>query len=156
MFKVAFDLEMVSPTWPPFSTERIWTKKAPGPYELELINSPFFVRGISRGDIIRARPDHERRELVFDGLVRHCGNSTIRAILLKGDLCPRDEIFETLRDADCEWEFSDSDLHFAANIPEDCDYFNLRSKLISFISNGFIEVEESFIAEGHGGAFGED
>jgi hypothetical protein len=70
MFQVAFDLEQVSATWPPFTTERIWAKKTSAPYQLELQNTPFFVRGISCGDIIRAKPDH-------DGCGSLAGRSTV-------------------------------------------------------------------------------
>jgi hypothetical protein len=103
MFQVAFDLPQVSATWPPFRTERIWAKTH-APYQLELQNIPFFVRGVSCGDIIRAKPDHERRELVFDGLVSHSEHSTIRVILRDKSQENRARILEFVRAAGCSWD----------------------------------------------------
>jgi hypothetical protein len=149
MFKVAFDLPQVSAAWPPFSIERIWAKKTSTPFQLELQNIPFFARGIACGDVIKVKPDHERRELVFDGLVRHSGNSTIRIILR--DKAPelRDRVLEIFRDAGCTWEFTSVDFHFAVDIPEATDYRPLQATLIDIISTGAIEVEEGFIAPTH-------
>lgn len=149
MFQIAFDLDQVSATWPPFSTERIWAKKTPAPYQLELQNVPFFVRGIACGDIIKAKPDHERRELVFDGLVKHSGNSTIRIILRDKTPELRDRVLEIFRDAGCTWEFTNVDFHFAVDIPQVANYRPLRATLIDMISTGAIEVEEAFIAPTH-------
>jgi hypothetical protein len=149
MFRVAFDLDQVSATWPPFATERIWAKKTSTPYQLELQNVPFFVRGISCGDIICAKPDHERRELIFDGLVRHGGHSTIRIILRDKALNVRDRVLEVLRAAGCTWEFTTVDFHFAVDIPEASDYRSLRVFLVDMLSTGVLEVEEAFIAPGH-------
>jgi len=149
MFQVAFDLPQVSATWPPFSTERIWAKNTPAPYQLELQNIPFFVRGLSCGDIIRAKPDHERRELVFDGLVRHSGHSTVRVILRDKTHANRDRVLEIFRAAGCTWEFTNVEFHFAVDIPAECDYRSLRATLVELISAGGIEVEEAFVAEGH-------
>ena len=149
MFRVAFDLEQVSATWPPFSTERIWAKKGTAPYQLELQNIPFFVRGLSCGDIIRAKPDHERRELVFDGLVRHSGSSTVRVILRDKTPETRGYVLEIFGNAGCTWEFGTVDFHFAVDIPQAVDYGPLRNVLVQLIADGRIEVEEAFIADHH-------
>ena len=149
MFKVAFDLEPVSATWPPFSTERIWAKKGLAPYELILHNIPFYVRGLSCGDTIRAKPDHDRRELVFDGLVRHAGSSTIRVILRDKRPEMRERVLAIFSGAGCSWEFSNVDFHLAVDIPKVVDYGTLRAELLRMISDGSIEVEEAFIAENH-------
>lgn len=149
MFQVAFDLEQVSATWPPFSTERIWAKKTSAPYQLELQNIPFFVRGIACGDIIKAKPDHERRELVFDGIVQHSGNSTVRVILRDKTPEMKERVLEIFRGAGCSWEFTNVDFHFAVDIPATVNYRSLRSALVELISAGPIEVEEAFIAPTH-------
>lgn len=149
MFRVAFDLEKVSATWPPFSTERIWAKKGSAPYQLELQNIPFYVRGLSCGDIIRAKPDRERRELVFDGLVSHSGSSTIRIILRDKTPETRERVLGIFSDAGCSWEFSTVDFHFAVDIPKSVTYGPLRATLVQLVSDGLIEVEEAFIAEQH-------
>ncbi|MFP3967580.1 DUF4265 domain-containing protein [Actinomadura fulvescens] len=148
-FLVAFDLQPISETWPPFSTERIWARKGTGPYQLVLENIPFFVRGLACGDVIRAKPDHERRELVFAGVVAHGGNSTIRLILRNGEESFQSRVLAILAEAGCEWEFSSVKSHLAVNIAPQADYMSLRSTLVSLIETGDLEVEEAYIAENH-------
>lgn len=147
MFKVAFDLDEITPTWPPFATERIWARKTGFRGQLELVNIPFFALGISRGDIIRVHPDHERRELVFDEVVRHSGASTVRILI--HDESASDRILGILRDSGCEWEFSTVDIHLAANIPESASYRNLRESLLELKGSGSMGLEEAFISELH-------
>jgi hypothetical protein len=84
LFKVAFDLDLERPAWPPVSTERLWGEKTGVKFEIRIINTPFFVRGIAFGDFIRIRPDNERRELVFEGLTAESGHSAIRIIFIRG------------------------------------------------------------------------
>jgi len=45
--------------------------------------------------------------------------------------------------------FGTVDIHFAVDIPQNVDYGSLRRRLIQFISDGKIEVEEAFIADQH-------
>jgi hypothetical protein len=155
MFRVAFDLPQVSDTWPPFNTERIWARKTSAPYQLEVRSIPFFVIGLSRGDVIRAKPDHERRELVFDSLVTHSGHSTIRVIMRGETSNHRDTVLDLFRSHECSWEFTNVDLHFAVDVPEDVDYLSLRAALVEMIKEGAIEVEEAFIASGHRSQIGD-
>ncbi|XVS66396.1 DUF4265 domain-containing protein [Actinosynnema sp. CA-299493] len=149
MFRVAFDLPQVSTTWPPFNTERIWARKTSVPYQLEVQNIPFFVIGLSCGDIIRAKPDHDRRELVFDSLVMHSGHSTIRVLVREEMSDRRDGILDLFRSHECSWEFTNVDRHFAVNVPKSVDYASLRVELVKLVEEGEIEVEEAFIASGH-------
>ena len=149
IFRVAFDLPQVSATWPPFSTERIWTRKVPGPYRLELLSIPFFVRDLSSGDIISAKPDHDRRELVFDSLMEHSGRSTIRIILRENGSDVRGMVLDLLRAQGCAWEFTNVDFHFAVDIPKSANYDTLRGALAELVEAGAIEVEEAFIAPDH-------
>ncbi|MER7168585.1 DUF4265 domain-containing protein [Micromonospora sp. NPDC000207] len=111
MFKVAFDLPQVNATWPPFDAERIWAKKTAVPYRLEIRNIPFFVQGLPLGDLIRAKPDQGRRELVFDGLVRHSGHSTVRVILRDKKSETRDRVLGLVQESGCGWEFANVDFH---------------------------------------------
>ncbi|MFD6093045.1 DUF4265 domain-containing protein [Oerskovia sp. NPDC060338] len=46
--------------------ERLWTEKS-ARLEVRVLNVPFYVRGISFGDVVRIRPDHERREFRLRG-----------------------------------------------------------------------------------------
>ncbi|MDU0290437.1 DUF4265 domain-containing protein [Saccharothrix longispora] len=149
MFRVAFDLPQVSATWPPFNTERIWARKTSAPYQLEVRNIPFFVKDLACGDIIRAKPDHDRRELVFDSLVKHSGHSTIRIIVRGGTSSRCGEILGLFRSYECPFEFTNVDFHFAVDIPGNVDYPSLRGVLVEMVEQELVEVEEAFIAPGH-------
>ncbi len=147
MFKVAFDLEQVADNWPPFSVERLWARKTGVVGELELVNTPFFVRGVAFGDVVRVHPDHDRREMVFDEVTARSGNSTVRIVLNDEDC--RDALLELFERAGCTWEFSGAGPHLTVNIPASVDYRELRRKLVELKTSGVIGVEEAFVSTGH-------
>ncbi|WP_371797140.1 DUF4265 domain-containing protein [Streptomyces sp. NBC_01718] len=53
--------------------------------EVQVRNTPFYVKGIAVGDIVRVRADHERREFVFEEFVSESGHSTVRIIIKDDD-----------------------------------------------------------------------
>jgi uncharacterized protein DUF4265 len=64
--------------YPPDRWERMWAfKTEPGRYTID--NIPFFVRGISSGDVVSAEWDGDR--LMFKELVRPSLNSVFRLII---------------------------------------------------------------------------
>lgn len=82
LFKVAFDLAVERADWPPVSTERLWGEKTGVKFEVRVVSVPFFARGIAYGDLVRVRPDHERRELVFEEFTAESGHSTVRVVVM--------------------------------------------------------------------------
>jgi hypothetical protein len=146
-FKVAFDLEPNSAGWPPFRVERIWARKTGVVGELEVCNAPFFVRGVARGDVVKVHPDHERRELVFDEVVRHTGHSTVRVIINDG--AAKEPLLTALSGRSCTWEFSDADLHLAVDVPSSCDYPELLTTLLELKQENLIGIEEAYVSPGH-------
>lgn len=147
-FEVAFDLKTEAPDWPPVAVERLWGETTAVDSELRLLNVPFFARGVAYGDLVRVRPDHERRELVFERLNGESGHSTLRITML--DKHAARQIQARLRAAGCSWETAAqfSSL-LAVDVPADADYRALREWLVARRSEGAIEFLESAISARH-------
>ncbi|MFJ3218203.1 DUF4265 domain-containing protein [Kitasatospora sp. NPDC086801] len=148
LFKVAFDLEEERPNWPPVSVERLWGEKTTTKLEIRVVNTPFFVRGISFGDLIQVRPDNERRELVFENFTSESGHSTVRIILLQGT--EREIVESRLQVAGCSWELANAFGNLlAVDIPSTVEYCELREWLLAQVRAGRIEIQESAISSVH-------
>ncbi|WP_394614187.1 DUF4265 domain-containing protein [Lentzea sp. JNUCC 0626] len=148
MTKVVFDLDQDDEGWPPVGSERLWGEKT-GKAELRLLNTPFFVRGIAFGDRIRIRPDHERREFLFDGVVAESDHSTVRIVFVRGD-DGREAVESRLRDAGCDiGTLSQFPNLIAVNVPPTADYGELRAWLSA--QAGVVEFEEGAISALHRG-----
>lgn len=148
MFKVAFDLESERADWPPVSVERLWGEKTEVKYEIRVANTPFFARGIAFGDLIRVRPDNERRELVFESFTSESGHSTIRVIFLdKGE---RESVEEKFRASGCNLSSSHSFASLiAVDVPPLVNYEKLRQWLLRKVESEVIEIQESAISTIH-------
>lgn len=150
LFKIAFDLDSEGAKWPPVSVERLWGEKTSVRLEIRVVNTPFFVRGISFGDLIQVRPDNDRRELVFERFKQESGHSTVRIIFLEQG--ERSVIESSIRDAGCSWEFAHGFPNYiAVDIPPVVEYGNLRDWLVGKVSSGEIEIQESAISTLHQG-----
>jgi hypothetical protein len=148
LFKVAFDLALERPDWPPVSVERLWGEKTEVKFEIRLVNTPLFVRGIAYGDLIAVRPDNERRELVFDHLKSESGHSTIRIVFLQRD--KRVTVEGKLRAAGCTWTSARGFGNLlAVDIPPEVNYVNLREWLLLQVESEVIEVQEGSISASH-------
>ncbi|MEU7306200.1 DUF4265 domain-containing protein [Streptomyces sp. NPDC007206] len=148
LFKVAFDLTAERPNWPPVSVERLWGEKTGVKFEIRIVNIPFFARGIAFGDLVRVRPDNERRELVFDEFTRESGHSTVRIITLRQEF--KSELEARLAESGCSWELAPRlENYMAVDIPSTVEYRELREWLISRTSAGEIEIQESAISKLH-------
>jgi hypothetical protein len=106
-FRVAFDLPSEDGSLAPFETERLWAAKTQVKLHLRVQNTPFYIRGISYGDIILVRPDSERREIVFDKLVEESGHSTVRLLFKEAEGKLRAE--RLLTEFECPWEIGAKD-----------------------------------------------
>ncbi|MFG2598058.1 DUF4265 domain-containing protein [Streptomyces sp. NPDC048462] len=81
--KVHFRMDMDEDGWPPSSVESLWSVDL-GDGTVRLDNTPWFVRGVVCGDIIRVEIDDEGIRWAGK-TVRASENCTIRLIVLKGD-----------------------------------------------------------------------
>jgi hypothetical protein len=150
LFKIAFDLASERPAWPPVSVERLWGEKTDVRSEIRIVNTPFFARGIAFGDLIRVRPDHERRELVFEAFTAESGHSTIRIVFIRS--AERAAVEARLTEAGCSWELATQfNSLMAVDVPPEVDYCALRGWILGQVDSGAIEIQESAISLLHKG-----
>lgn len=147
LFQVVFDLEQVSPTWPPVSSERLWAAKTGVRRQLAVRNVPFYVKGIAYGDVIAVTPDDARREILFDRLVEESGHSTVRLLVHRPEV--RGTVLQMLEQFGVTWEESNVENHLAADVPPECDYARLRELLIAARDRGDVGVEEGAVSSLH-------
>ena len=148
LFRAAFDLEAEDENWPPVLVERLWGEKTEVKYELRIVNTPFFVRGIAFGDLVRVRPDHERRELVFDSFTSESGHSAALLVFLKEE--KRVEIESRLRELGCSVGTLEGFGNLiSVDVLPDVDYGELRMWLDAQSAAGEIGIRENAISELH-------
>jgi hypothetical protein len=147
LYKVAFDLPDESADWAHASAERLWARKTTVKMEVQVRNTPFYVKGIACGDIVRVRADHERREFVFEEFMSGSGHSTVRIIIKDDDA--RDIIDATLRGLECSWEIDATGYLWAIDVPPHVDYASMRVALLRVADEGKIGIEEGALARAH-------
>jgi hypothetical protein len=81
--KVHFRMDIDEQGWPSASVESTWAVDL-GDGMVRLDNTPWFVRGVARGDIIAAQPDDDGL-LGAGQVVQPSQNCTIRLIVLEDD-----------------------------------------------------------------------
>ncbi|MFJ4859492.1 MULTISPECIES: DUF4265 domain-containing protein [unclassified Streptomyces] len=147
LYKVAFDLPDETADWAHASSERLWTGKTSVQMEVQVRNTPFYVKGIAFGDIVRVRADHERREFVFEEFVSEAGHSTVRVIIKDDDA--RGMIDAMLRSFECSWEIDATGYLWAIDVPPHVDYASMRLALLGVADEGKIGIEEGALARAH-------
>ncbi|MFI7274684.1 DUF4265 domain-containing protein [Streptomyces sp. NPDC049879] len=144
---MAFDLPEEKARWARASAERLWAGKTSVKMEVQLRNTPFYVKGVAFGDIVKVKADHERRELVFEEFVSESGHSAVRVIIK--DEGVREEVDAILRAFDCSWEVDVTGFLWAINVPPRADYASMRVALLQIVSEKKIGLEESALAGMH-------
>ena len=135
--KIAFQLERDEHGYPPADWEHLWAEMlSDGSYEIG--NTPFFVRGISIGDVVTAREEDDM--LVFQDLVRASGHSTIRVVV--ADVAEMPSLQEALQALGCAIEMSHLPNLLSVDVPEDVDYAIVRAYLKRGEREGRWEYEE--------------
>ncbi|WP_405016964.1 DUF4265 domain-containing protein [Kitasatospora sp. NBC_00070] len=147
LYKVAFDLSDETADWARASAERLWTAKTSVQMEVQVRNTPFYVKGVAYGDTVRVRADHERREFVFENFVTESGHSTVR-IIIKDDVAVG-MVDTMLRSFECSWEIDATGYLWAIDVPPNVDYASMRSALLGIASEGRIGIEEGAISRAH-------
>lgn len=115
--KVIFRLEKDDDDYPPDDYESLWATRMPdGMYRID--NIPFFIRGISPGDVITVIKDD--RQVFFDRLVVPSANSVLRVIVYNADEVS--VVRDSLRDLGCESELSHVPQLISIEIPAEVDF----------------------------------
>ncbi|WP_330320460.1 DUF4265 domain-containing protein [Streptomyces clavifer] len=127
--KVHFRMEVDEDGWPPASIESLWAVKL-GNGTVRLDNTPWFVRGVASGDIIRV-------ELEDDGVlyaretIQPSQNCTIRLIVLKdeGSAAARQTVLETFHRLGTTGEGIERFRMVALDVPPEADLPKIRKLL---------------------------
>ncbi|MBP2337379.1 hypothetical protein JOF41_003557 [Saccharothrix coeruleofusca] len=144
LYKVAFDLPDETADWARASSERLWAGKTSVQMEVQVRNTPFYVKGVAFGDIVRVRADHERRELVFEEFVSEGGHSTVRVVIRDDNV--RSIVDDILRSFECSWEVDATGYLWAIDVPPEVDYVPMRAALLRIVNEGRIGMEEGVLA----------
>ncbi|MFY0566156.1 DUF4265 domain-containing protein [Archangium lansingense] len=137
--RVLFKLEKEDEDYPPVDYERLWAKPL-GQGLFEIDNIPFFVRGISVGDVVAAQQGEG--EVVFSALVRASGSSTLRVIVF--DATHVEEVRSRLRELGCSTELNVSKM-LGVDVPAQADLRAVRAWLMVKQSVGSLEFEDACI-----------
>jgi len=120
-----------------YETESIWAFPVAGSYKLD--NIPFYVKGVSLGDVVSA----EKVDgcLYMKELLESSGHSTVR--IWFSDQREVQAVRETLKSMGCSSEISDQPQLVAVDIPSEISYDEIRTYLDEGESNGKWDYEEA-------------
>lgn len=121
------------------ATESVWAEpEGYGTYKIK--NVPFYAKGISCEDIVRAEP--QDGNLVFRGVVRHNGHSTYRIYAPSGRTSPEVEsLIGVLQQMHCEIEPATDKLVGVDVLPE-ADIYKVYETLADAERKGSIGFQE--------------
>ena len=114
---VIFPLTQDESGYPSVGSERLWAKRLED-HTYEIDNIPFFVQGISSGDIITA--EEKDGALFFEEVKKHSGNSTLRVSIFGDDDIKQKlvrELRNMLSNLGCETEVSHTPNLLSVEVP---------------------------------------
>ncbi|MCG3039410.1 DUF4265 domain-containing protein [Streptomyces fenghuangensis] len=145
IIRVTFPLEQDEDGYPPYSEEGILVREL-SEVAGEVLSIPFFVVGVSRGDLITySRGDGE--EYIFDELVSARGHSTIRVILFEEG--EEDRLVADLKRTGCEVERGGVPSMLAIDVPPAVGYSSVMEVVQLGAEQELWDYEESCIAIEH-------
>jgi hypothetical protein len=140
--KINFRLERDNDDYPPQDIESMWAVPV-GSDTYRLDNVPFFVRGVSSADIVRAK--QEDGVLFFASLVEAGGHSTVRVLFW--DRNETQAVRDELRAMGCSSEGTHIPGLVAVDIPPSVRYADVRDFLMAGEQNQRWEFEEGCVAQ---------
>jgi hypothetical protein len=136
--KVAFRLVRDEDGFPPADWEHLWATVADeGLYSID--NTPFFVYGISVGDVVKA--ELQSGYLVYHATVKQSQHSTLRVMLFEEDEV--EQVRKTLAGWGCTTELSHLPGLVAVDVPPEASLPAIRSFLDEGEKAGKWEYEEA-------------
>ncbi|GAA0211090.1 hypothetical protein GCM10009123_17930 [Kangiella japonica] len=136
--KILFRLEQDEDGYPPVNYENLWALPL-GNELYKIDNTPFFVEGVSNGDIVKAVENDN--ELVFQKVITASSNSTVRVIMF--DESKISYIRNKMKDLNCTSELAESLGLISIDIPESANYKKFEEILKKGELDGYWEYEES-------------
>jgi hypothetical protein len=134
LVKVHFDLD--SSDWHGHGGESLWAAPIAGTEwsNFRIMNSPFFVRGVSFQDMVKAKPYEASLVFEFEAVVERGGHSTYMLIMEAGK--PRvDAYWNMLEKMGCSYESSQIDLSigrrrlYSVDVPPSADIYEVYEML---------------------------
>ncbi|MFF4583646.1 DUF4265 domain-containing protein [Streptomyces sp. NPDC001373] len=143
--KVHFRMDMDEEGWPPASVESLWAVDL-GDGSVRLDNTPWFVRGVASGDIIRVEPDEEGLRWAGE-TVRASEHCTIRLIVLKdsGSVAARQTVLKTFHRLGTTGEGIGQFRMVALDVPPDAELPRIRKLLEHGEAEGWWHWEEGCV-----------
>jgi len=111
--KVLFKLEKDADDYPPDDWESLWAKEVGNGGLYCIDNIPFFIRGISLGDIVLVQKLN--KELRFDRIIEPSTHSVLRVILFEMENLAA--LKKQISSFGCEWEAAHIDGLIAIDVP---------------------------------------
>ncbi|MBB5317299.1 DUF4265 domain-containing protein [Tunturibacter empetritectus] len=144
--KIGFYLEQDEDGWPPVTLENLWAiDLGEGRYRID--NIPFYVRGVSDGDLIAAKPEEDGR-LVFSELVEASPNSTFRLVVFDKEEAPA--VRKMFRDLGCPSELV-SEGFISLHIPGTVEIKPISTLIEQGEENGQWDFEEGVLRHPNSG-----
>lgn len=145
--KVRFRLDADAEGWPPVGSEGMWAE-AVGDDSYRIANTPWFVRNLAMGDVVRALAGSDGVLWATDRL-EQSGHCTIRVIPaasgpLSGDL---QAVLDALVPFGVRGEGATQYGMVALDIPPNAEVKRIRALLVSGQSDGRWHFEEGCISE---------
>lgn len=138
--KVAFHLVQDADGYPPADWEHLWAHRV-GESLFVLDNIPFFVRGVSLGDLVSV--EHTGGLNQFREVVQPSGHSTLRVILFDTNLASG--LRAKLKELGCETELSHLSNLIAVDVPSSKNLAEVRAVLTDGENSGGWEYEEAAV-----------
>lgn len=134
--KISFELEPDADGYPPDRWESLWAlEDEPGLYRVD--NIPFYVKGVSSGDVVTALPNGG--PLQFERVVRPSGNSVVR--LYVSDESDMKATKDSFRELGCESELHSNPKFVAVEIPNTVSAYPVDVLLEAGAKSGRWEYE---------------
>jgi hypothetical protein len=138
--RIAFRLERDDEGYPPADIESLWASPVDGgAYEID--NIPFFVKGVSAGDIVDATLEND--ELWYAGTRRYGGHWTLRVMVF--DESQVGKYRQVVSDFGCATELSHLPRLFAVDVPASAQREDLLAYLAEHEAQDLITYEEAAI-----------
>lgn len=139
-----FRLE-VKDNWPPAWVESLWAVDQ-GDGTVRLDDIPWFVRGISCGDILAVEPDEEDVRWAGE-VVRRSKNCTIRLIVLRGGGtgAARQSVINAFQELGVDGEGTEQFRMVALDVPPTADLTKVQRLLKHGVTKGWWHMEEGCI-----------
>ncbi|MFJ7421736.1 DUF4265 domain-containing protein [Streptomyces uncialis] len=143
--KVHFRMDMDEGGWPTASVESLWAMDR-GDGTVRLDNTPWFVRGVACGDILRVEPDEEGLRWAGD-TVRASEHCTIRLIVLKdgGSAAARQSVLKVFHSLGTMGEGIERFRMVALDVPPAADLTKIHKLLVHGAAKEWWHWEEGCV-----------